>query len=1269
MRDNTIDRRVYRRSLLKIIAAGSTIGLTGKTAAQANNSLGSIATQKFVSAATGTSFTGVEDQRQVYSDPAHGFPLEGSSYLVLSSGSADGILGSPSTFVSDPVGGKQIPNYSPDGYVANDVATFVVSFIVPNDAETVAFDYKFASEENPSFLESQYQDFFEAVVFPPEGNPQNIALLPDGDPVTVQNANEFANSPGGGSQNPSAPLPSSPDTVFNSVTDRQTATWNVSQYQGQEVSMFFRIADASDSVYDSAALIDNLRFAGDIDVDPNLNRVNAALDDYEQTFFDAIDGELRALANAEAKYYTEYGQEYADRVIDYFIKKSETEADPSVAEEIVSVADDALNGGPEATAADELYTFYDEMYSEASENMTEEELTDVFYNYYKGTYDGQSNVISFDITQATSNSQAVSLAQNGETLGSIIDFAQDCIVGSASASGLKQEIAQKVAESEATASAVEALVNAIQQRTEELQLQTERTTTEYSSTAETLTNDEDFKAKLVVPEVNESVSGDSVAEPQLLAGGLGIAAGGGALLKVVGSVGVGGAAKAAGGGGLLYLGAQGAPAASNALGSVGSTVGSGLNGANSYLGGQAAAGSSALANGGSIATVQTIQHFQRLQSLTKLFKLVDTAKGTIECGTTAFGDLLDAAESLDSVSDTSNQTLSGTELSGLQVEDLTVDDQIPGSQWARGTGSVTITNTGSIPITPELSASRITETITYTGIEVGAAQPLAFGDIPELGPGESSTIEFEYLAPVGGLLEIITNYTVEITEKQTNESQTATFDTEALDFDVSVPSATVADGTISTGETVSETVTTAPDAESATFTLDYDKFDGDLHLYDQQGNHVGIDYETGEIENEIPEAVHSGDDNGVTTKENISVSNPSGAEFDIEVIFEEIGTVVQSGDPIDAQQQGLPPRSESQASQREAAQTSQATQASISPIDAQASGAGTTEYTAEVTELTPQPANITLEPVATTVTGSGTVNTSLTVSEVGTFVDIEGVSASLTSDLSYASGDETLASSIVSFEDEGVSIAAGSTKEVPASVAVPSGAQAGTYEGTVELTASTAGDEISETASITITVAQDPEPTTTTKFSIRLDVPQAGLQLYNTTVSGPEGTAISAVEAGAIAGDAFQIDAGGEGESTVTAQAADLAGSVGADAGTVTLYNVTFEGEVARTELSLTVNELEGDNGDTISGDLVSVQLANPFPDGVPGISGDPPADPDGDGLYEDINADGTADFDDAVDLAFADTDNLSQAQTNALDFNGDGAVDFGDAIELAFDT
>jgi PKD repeat protein len=149
----------------------------------------------------------------------------------------------------------------------------------------------------------------------------------------------------------------------------------------------------------------------------------------------------------------------------------------------------------------------------------------------------------------------------------------------------------------------------------------------------------------------------------------------------------------------------------------------------------------------------------------------------------------------------------------------------------------------------------------------------------------------------------------------------------------------------------------------------------------------------------------------------------------------------------------------------------------------------------------------------------------------------------------------------------------------------------------------------------------------------------------------------------------FQINAGGEGESTVTAQAADLAGSVGADAGTVTLYNVTFEGGVARNELSLTVNELEGDNGDTISGDLVSVQLANPFPDGVPGISGDPPADPDGDGLYEDINADGTADFDDAVDLAFADTDDLSQAQTNALDFNGDGAVDFGDAIELAFDT
>jgi hypothetical protein len=61
--------------------------------------------------------------------------------------------------------------------------------------------------------------------------------------------------------------------------------------------------------------------------------------------------------------------------------------------------------------------------------------------------------------------------------------------------------------------------------------------------------------------------------------------------------------------------------------------------------------------------------------------------------------------------------------------------------------------------------------------------------------------------------------------------------------------------------------------------------------------------------------------------------------------------------------------------------------------------------------------------------------------------------------------------------------------------------------------------------------------------------------------------------------------------------------------------------------------------------------------------------DPDGDGLHEDVDADGDVGFEDAVELAFADhaAMNDDPDRRAAFDFDGDGDVDFDDAIELAF--
>jgi hypothetical protein len=80
---------------------------------------------------------------------------------------------------------------------------------------------------------------------------------------------------------------------------------------------------------------------------------------------------------------------------------------------------------------------------------------------------------------------------------------------------------------------------------------------------------------------------------------------------------------------------------------------------------------------------------------------------------------------------------------------------------------------------------------------------------------------------------------------------------------------------------------------------------------------------------------------------------------------------------------------------------------------------------------------------------------------------------------------------------------------------------------------------------------------------------------------------------------------------------------------------------------------------------------SNPYPEGVPGVSSRVPGDPDGDGLYEDVDGDGEAGLDDVFALAFElvpRSRQLSGAQTAAMDFDGSGRVGLDDVFALAFD-
>jgi hypothetical protein len=195
-----------------------------------------------------------------------------------------------------------------------------------------------------------------------------------------------------------------------------------------------------------------------------------------------------------------------------------------------------------------------------------------------------------------------------------------------------------------------------------------------------------------------------------------------------------------------------------------------------------------------------------------------------------------------------------------------------------------------------------------------------------------------------------------------------------------------------------------------------------------------------------------------------------------------------------------------------------------------------------------------------------------------------------------------------------------------------------------------------------------------TRVNVTVAGAPTGLLEYDVEVRVP-GREVTAVTPVLIGGLNFQVREGGVGTDRVRAYGFDANRDVGPFADARTLYAVNVSGDVGEGEVELTVRTLVDYHDDAVNTSLVGVDLtrgfaaAEPFDGPVPGVDGRTPTDPDGDGLYEDVDGDGVADLDDVFDLAFADhaTINAVPARREALDFDGNGVVDVNDAFELAF--
>lgn len=135
------------------------------------------------------------------------------------------------------------------------------SFTVPNDANTLEFEWNFLSEEFLEFIGSEYQDKFSVVLQSDRfGEEILLSRTVDGVAASFGASGPTDDFPDG---IPGDLIAVSPDIVFDQgdvyMTGWQSASFDIKSYRGNCVTLFFRCTDVGDSIYDTAILIDDVK--------------------------------------------------------------------------------------------------------------------------------------------------------------------------------------------------------------------------------------------------------------------------------------------------------------------------------------------------------------------------------------------------------------------------------------------------------------------------------------------------------------------------------------------------------------------------------------------------------------------------------------------------------------------------------------------------------------------------------------------------------------------------------------------------------------------------------------------------------------------------------------------------------------------------------------------------------------------------------------------------------------------------------------------------
>ncbi|MFH5801981.1 dockerin type I domain-containing protein [Haladaptatus sp. CMAA 1911] len=207
------------------------------------------------------------------------------------------------------------------------------------------------------------------------------------------------------------------------------------------------------------------------------------------------------------------------------------------------------------------------------------------------------------------------------------------------------------------------------------------------------------------------------------------------------------------------------------------------------------------------------------------------------------------------------------------------------------------------------------------------------------------------------------------------------------------------------------------------------------------------------------------------------------------------------------------------------------------------------------------------------------------------------------------------------------------------------------------------GNESSADVSVELERNHITDDNTTTADVVVSEVPE-GLSGFNMTV----GVSGSAEIVGASYGDDLDLNLApefGDDRKTVMLRAVDIEKNIEPGAENVTIATVELRGtEDGNANVNVTdVDRFEDDSGNSIavnaSGDQLSVHHV------IPVTGAQLPTDPDGDGMYEDVDGDGSVTYNDVVVLFQNFNDAAIQQYSEEYDFDGSGEVSYNDIVSL----